>query len=421
MIGASAQRVLARLVDRLPPGDGVDMVFEATGAASGLPFELLRLAALDGGSALRAVCLLPGVTVRRRVVAAPLAAPTTLAGPVKILAAIAAPDESETGNAPLDVEAEMQAVLDAVSGLTAGGGQVRILEVASLGQIQAALTEAEYHVLHLSAHGSATAIELEDEDGHPVRVGTADLMGALRRAGRPVPLIVLSSCSGAAADGEAMAAGLIGGGADRVLAMQAPVSDAYATRFAQLLYSGLDQHPDRPLAQQVAAARQQPESDAGSAPTAAPRRPEFGIPARLSAAADGAVVDMRGRPDPLADATEPVGYTNVRELPLGYLIGRRAELRAAMAVLRRHPAAVDRHGQTSGVLFCGIGGIGKTALTGRVISRLKQDGWAVAIHEGPWNPSRLFTAAARALAAAPDVATAPTCHRRSTDPGRLHN
>ena len=48
--------------------------------------------------------------------------------------------------------------------------QVRILEVASLAQIRQALERDVFHVLHLSAHGSATSVELEDEDGNPVPV-----------------------------------------------------------------------------------------------------------------------------------------------------------------------------------------------------------------------------------------------------------
>ena len=62
-----------------------------------------------------------------------------------------------------------------------------------------ALAEDAYHVLHLSAHGSPDAVELEDEDGAPVTVTPEALMRALQHAGRPVPLIVLSSCSGGAA------------------------------------------------------------------------------------------------------------------------------------------------------------------------------------------------------------------------------
>src|SRR5690242_10636057 len=61
------------------------------------------------------------------------AAPAGLPGPLKVLAAVAAPDETKTENVPLDVEAEMQAVLDAVGGVAGSPvGQVRILEVASL-------------------------------------------------------------------------------------------------------------------------------------------------------------------------------------------------------------------------------------------------------------------------------------------------
>ena len=54
-------------------------------------------------------------------------------------------------------------------------------------------------------------------------------MQALKHAGRPVPLIMLSSCSGGAAGSQAMAAELIAHGADRVIAMLAPVTDDYAT------------------------------------------------------------------------------------------------------------------------------------------------------------------------------------------------
>ena len=97
---------------------------------------------------------------------------------------MAAPDETKTPNAPLDTEAEMQAVLDAVGDFgDRPGAQVRILEVASLGQIRQALRRDVFHVLHLSAHGSAGSVELEDEDGAPVTVTARELMDALRQAG----------------------------------------------------------------------------------------------------------------------------------------------------------------------------------------------------------------------------------------------
>ena len=75
-----------------------------------------------------------------------------------------------------------------------------------------------------------------------------------------------------------------------------------------------------------------------------------------------------------------------------------------MGVLRRDPGAVRRFGAASGVVLTGIGGIGKTALAGRVISRLREDGWLIAVHEGRWNPTALITATASAITdAAPGI------------------
>ena len=48
-------------------------------------------------------------------------------------------------------------------------------------------------------------------------------------------------------------------------------------------------------------------------------------------------------------------------------------------------------------MLTGIGGIGKTALAGRMMARLRDEGWLIAVHEGRWNPTALITAAARAV------------------------
>jgi hypothetical protein len=87
---------------------------------------------------------MPNVSVIRRVPpygpaggAAVPDRPVPAPGPLKILAAVAAPDETKTENAPLDTEAEMGAVLDAVSAVAGDSrAQVRILEAASLTAIR---------------------------------------------------------------------------------------------------------------------------------------------------------------------------------------------------------------------------------------------------------------------------------------------
>ena len=403
LLGRDAEVVVAGLLEGMSAQDTAEVVLCADGDALGLPVELLRLR-MAGGGEVGPLGLLPGVAVSRRLqawrgetdVPPPRPEPRPgLAGPLKVLAAVAAPEETRTASPPLDVEAEMAAVLDAVAGITSGG-QVRILEVASLQAIRDALEADAYHVLHLSAHGSAEAVELEDEDGNPVTVGLAALVQVLALAGRVVPLIVLSSCSGGAAGSRALAAGLAGRGADRVIAMLAPVTDPYATTVAGQLYRQLAAHPELTAGRALARARVLAEQTRPREKDRVPV-PEFGVVTLVAAGGDGPLTDPALTPAPLTVATTPPGGRLVRDLPMGALIGRRAQLRAAMGVLRRERGTVDRFGAASGVVLTGIGGIGKTALAGRVIGRLGDEGWLVAVHEGPWNPAALIAAVTRAV------------------------
>ena len=73
------------------------------------------------------------------------------------------------------------------------------------------------------------------------------------------------------------------------------------------------------------------------------------MPTLLAAGADGPLVDPVASPEPLTLVTTPPGGAQVRELPMGALIGRRAQMRAAMGVLRRAPRAVAQFGAVSGV------------------------------------------------------------------------
>ena len=407
LLTGADQEVLGSLLNRIAAGDSAEVVLSASGAALSLPLELIRLRA--GGGEVGPLGLLAGVSVARRPAAPgrelgalpgppspPSAAGT--AGPLKVLAAVAAPDETRTSNVPLDTEAEMAAVLDAVTGVAAdAGAQVRILEVASLPQIRQALATGSYHVLHLSAHGSPGTVELEDEDGGPVEVTTGELMQALKHAGRTVPLIMLSSCSGGAEGTQAMAAGLLGQGADRVIAMLAPVTDDYATTLARYFYRELASRPGATVGQALAQARYLAEEERSRAGRDRLPVPEYGVATLLAAGGDGPLIDPAAGKVPLPVVTTPPGGKLVRDLPVGALIGRRAQMRDTMAILRRTPAAVERFGAASGVVLTGVGGIGKTAVAGRVMSRLHDDGWLVAVHEGPWNPAALITGVARAL------------------------
>ena len=431
LLDDQSQVLLAGLINRLPPDGTVEVVLTATGSALSLPIELLRMTSGKGETG--PLGLLPAVSISRRPASAqaigegPGTAPPAVstAGPLKVLVAVAAPDETKTENAPLDTEAEMAAVLEAVSDVAASPhAQVRILEVASLSAIRAALTQDAYHVLHLSAHGSPDTVQLEDEDGAPQQVTAESLMQALQHAKRPVPLIMLSSCSGGAAGTQAMAAGLINRGADRVIAMLAAVTDDYATALARYFYQELAARPALSVGQVLAQARylaedQRPHSGKDPLPV-----PEYGVATLLTVGGDGPLVDTGVPQVPLTVVTTRPGGKLVRELPIGALIGRRAQMRTTMNVLRHTPAAVDRFGVAGGVVLTGIGGIGKTAVAGRVMSRLRDDGWLIAVHEGRWNPTAVITATATALDEALPRVTDPVRARalagvlvRLADPG----
>ncbi len=64
------------------------------------------------------------------------------------------------------------------------------------------------------------------------------------------------------------------------------------------------------------------------------------------------------------------------QLRVDELIGRRKILRETLKTLRE-PAR-----RWAGVALTGIGGVGKSAVAGRVMQRLEEDGWKVAAHRG---------------------------------------
>ena len=181
--------------------------------------------------------------------------------------------------------------------------------------------------------------------------------------------------------------------------MLAPVTDPYATALAGQLYRQLAAHPELTVG-----------AGAGPGPGSWPRQhpaqrsrdrvpvPEFGVVTLVAAGGDGPLADPALPSAPLAVATTPPGgQAGAGPADGGADRAAGSAARRRWAVLRRDPAAVDRFGAASGVVLTGIGGIGKTALAGRVMARLGDEGWLAAVHEGRWNPAALIGAVARAV------------------------
>jgi tetratricopeptide (TPR) repeat protein len=348
------------------PG-GVVLSFEtAEPRLLSIPFEAARLA---NGTV---PALEPAVRLLRRYLGATAQPADPLPGPLRLLVAVAAPDEGKTKNAVLDGEAELQTILDALDQARSyGNAEVEILEVAHPDHIRDALEEQSFHVLHLSGHGQAGKIEMETEDGAPLPVTPKELVDAVRAAGRPLPLVFLSACHTAVAesDTQSFAQSLLEQGIPAVVAMQAAVSDRYATRLAGAFYGHLSLLEAPRASHALALARQEIETERRNEARAAdPWGPEHATPALLlCAGAETSLLD-RSLPQlqPLKRPPAAVAAGQVPILSRGDLIGRRPELREVLRQLQ---------GKKAGVAILGIGGVGKSALAGRAMRRLADEGW----------------------------------------------
>ena len=374
-----AGEVLASLVDGCGVGTTVEVCFESDDPLLlGLPFEALRLP--DD----RLLATHPSVVLFRRP--AGLVADENrplLAGPLKILVAVGAPDEEHSGAAVLDQERELQNILDAVAiAQRHENVAVRILEVGHPELIGAALEADAYHVLHVSCHGMPGALELEDEDGRAVRTTAAELLEPIRRTGRPVPLVLLNSCHGGVrgTDTASFAEALLRAGVPAVLAMQTTVSDPYATRLAGAFYRHLASMepplPSRALAEaRKELERERQEALRRGAPLAE-TQPEYATAGLYVAGEERPLADFALDKQPLVRRPVYEVAGPVPQLRIDDLIGRRRELRETLRTLR------DETRRYAGVVLTGIGGVGKSAVAGRAMQRLAEEGREPAAHVG---------------------------------------
>jgi tetratricopeptide (TPR) repeat protein len=389
-----AAEALADLVDGCKLGRTVEVWFEADAPELlGLPFEALRLK--DD----RLLATLPTVVVLRRPMGLPPAGHEPLAGPLKILVAVAAPDEGVATSVVLDQEREVQNILDATEAAQRHeNAQVRILEVGHPEVIAAAVERDAYHVLHLSCHGMPGKLELEDEEGRAVPATAEDLLGPIRRTGRPLPLVFLSACHGGVEAGQtaSFAEELLRAGVPCVLAMQTSVSDHHATQLARAFYDSLASREILLPSRALAGARKDLEGarlkavQRGDPP--AETQPEYATATLFVGGEDEPrLADFALDKEPLRERPVHEMAGPVPQLRVDDLIGRRRELRETLRALR------DEKRARAGVVLTGIGGVGKSALTGRAMRRLAESGFLVAAHAGPWDLQGIAVAAGSAL------------------------
>ena len=166
--------------------------------------------------------------------------------PLRILGVVSSP----RGLPPLDVDKEQDQLARALA-RPAGQGLAELhwAPSATWADLQDLLLDGEWHVLHFIGHGDFDpdrdegVLALTREDGRADLVAAHRLVDLLRQA-RPMPrLVVLNSCSGAAAGVSDLfsgtAAALVRGGVSAVAAMQYEISDPAAVAFARGFYAAI--------------------------------------------------------------------------------------------------------------------------------------------------------------------------------------
>lgn len=383
-----AGEALANLVDGCGVGATVEVCFEAEDAALlGLPFEALRLP--DD----RLLATHPSVVVLRCPLELDAGDGQPLAGPLKVLVAVGAPDVDRPSAALLDQERELQNIIDAVEVAQRHENvEVRILEVGHPEVIGDAFASDAYHVLHLSCHGMPGALELEDEEGCAVRTTAAELLLPILRTGRPLPLVFLNACHGGVQEGQtaSFAEELLRAGVPCVLAMQTSVSDFYATELARVFYKNLARREPPLASRALAEARRKLERARLEAvqrgASLAVAQPEYATASLYVAGEERPLADFALDKRPLRARPVYEVAGPVPQLRINDLIGRRKELRESLGVLRGETR------QHAGVVLTGVGGVGKSAVAGRVMQRLTEHGWLIPAHAGRFDLSRIAMA-----------------------------
>jgi len=324
----------------------------------------------------------------RRIASLKTSLPDTETGPLKILLFTSLPDDlDESGR--LDVEAEQAAVQEAL-GVLEQNGQV-CLEMPDDGRFEtfnSALRTFKPHLVYLSGHGefkqephrnhARGSFLFEGEWGEAVAVADREIADCFSQT--QVQVLVFSACqSGKQSSAElcnGLAQTLAHRGIPQVIGMRESILDAAGIQFARAFFSAIGERQSVDCAlQRARAAITRPLQGAVYRDSTDPVKNgislgQWCLPMLLSQDIGKPPVDWRfeAKPRTAAGFNRTLGAVS---LPARF-IGRRRELRLWQNRLRL--------GQLKNLLITGAGGIGKTALAGKLIETLTKLGYETYIY-----------------------------------------
>ncbi|NQE04732.1 Photosystem I assembly protein Ycf3 [ANME-1 cluster archaeon GoMg1] len=280
---------------------------------------------------------------------------------LRMLVVVSSPNDPTI--TPLNTELEQEVILEAVDRLQREHRMdVDFTEDASFETIESYLNEKDYHIVHFTGHGKYDKEEgkgyliLETEDDRARAVKNSAIADLL--AGRSVRLVVLSACqSGKVSNKEAyadLASILVKKNIPAVVAMQYPILDTSATKFASVFYHAISS--GKPVDLALTEARivlKNSEKSNGI---------DFATPVLYLSDPDCIAVG-KIKPEASALFNKPMMLGEVQMMKKGF-VGRRKELRILQ---KNFMSDVKR-----AAIIYGFGGIGKTVLATRLALKMSQ-------------------------------------------------
>ena len=242
--------------------------------------------------------------------------------------------------------------------------QIDYLETATLSNLRSKIKHFQPHILHYTGHGgklpfsNETYLACEDDDGELKPIFGDDLR-RITASSDSLQLIVLSGCMTAQTHHQDALKGigtsLLQDSLPAVLAMQYSILDESGIEFASKFYEELSQGSS--VLEAVNEVRLRLYDLRGK------DRADWGLPALYLRTPEIHLIDTSMPPKPLATKPEQV---DIGGLPIvrGF-VGRKKEIRDIRQAINQP--------QMPAVYIYGLGGVGKTALTAKVIEKVKQD------------------------------------------------
>jgi tetratricopeptide (TPR) repeat protein len=326
-----------------------------------------------------------GFTLSRAMPSSGAVLPAIEEGPLRVLLFTALPDDIGEKE-QLRIEDEQALVLEALGQWRQSGHAV--LEMPDDGRFSEFTHQLHHfrpHLVYLSGHGVFYKDYLNPENDRGYFLFESDNDGgelvdeeqlAAAFTGTTVQAVILSACHSGKASSASLNNGLMQRLADKgiphVIGMRESILDRAGLQFARAFFGALMQQ------QSIAASLQQArraivrplhdDEELRHSPLAELSLGQWCLPMLLSHQCDRQLVTGRFTPQPMRPANLFNESLNNISLP-AHFIGRRRELRRRQRAFREGTSAL--------LMLTGAGGMGKTALAGKLLTTPKADGYEI--------------------------------------------